>query len=135
MKNLETYVEKIFREYMEYKNYLLEESKNIEEVQQKIVDESEGLDDKDLHRLYFDKVAWVMIAQSDLAELKARLYFTMEAYKDFIEPPKEIKEAIETELEGVGLDQVFAVKNGERTIINKTKYDLIEKTYFERISN
>lgn len=132
MKNLETYIEKVFKEYMEYKTYLLAETSKLEEVQKEIVDISIDLTEEQLPVMYFEKLAWYGIAQADLAEQKARLYFTMEAYKDLVEPPKEIKEAIEKELEGAQFNQVFAIKNGEREIVNQQRYDLIKNTYFEK---
>lgn len=126
--SIETYIEKVYKEYIEYKTLL---SQKIEAAEKEIKTEFlEG----DLNKKFFDKIGYLNIAQVDLAELKARLYFTMEAYKDLVEPPKEIKEAIEKELEGAGMNQTFTVKNGEFIIVNQERYDFIKDTYYQKLN-
>jgi hypothetical protein len=127
MKNLETQIEKIYKEYIEYKTLL---TQKIEQTEQEVG--REFLEDY-THEKFFDKVSYLSVAEVDLAELRMRLYFTMDAYKDLVEPPTEIKEAIEAELEGVKMNQTFTVKNGEFIIINQERYDLIKENYYNKI--
>jgi hypothetical protein len=123
---VENYIEKIFKEYLDYKNYLLSKA---EEVKNQALG-FESSEDQNKYLDYFEKLGWYNIAQSDLAQQKARLFFTMEAYKDLVEPPKELKQQIEKELEGITFQQVFAIKAGERQLVDQERYDLIKDNYF-----
>jgi hypothetical protein len=84
---------------------------------------------------YFEKVGWIALMQEDLFLQKAKLFFTMEAYKDIIEPPKELTDQIKKELEDVSFEQMFSIIDGERKITNKDKYNARKKEYFIQVEN
>jgi hypothetical protein len=132
MIEIKTYIEKVFKEYLSLKNYLLAETKNIEELKKEFAKASlENLNADD----YFEKVGWIALMQEDLFLQKAKLFFTMEAYKDVIEPPKELTDQIKKELEDVSFEQMFSVVGGERKITNKEKYNARKKEYFIQVEN
>lgn len=132
MTEIKTYIEKVFKEYLALKNYLLAETKNIEELKKEFAKASlENLNADD----YFEKIGWIALMQEDLFLQKAKLFFTMEAYKDIIEPPKELTDQIKKELEDVSFEQMFSVVGGERKITNKEKYNARKKEYFIQVEN
>lgn len=132
MVEIKTYIEKVFKEYLTLKNYILTEAKSIEEIKKEFAKASlENLNADD----YFEKVGWIALMQEDLFLQKAKLFFTMEAYKDIIEPPKELTDQIKKELEDVSFEQMFSVIDGKREIINKDKYDARKKEYFIQVEN
>lgn len=132
MEEIKTYIEKVFKEYLSLKNYLLTEVKNIEELKKEFAKASlENLNADD----YFEKVGWIALMQEDLFLQKAKLFFTMEAYKDIIEPPKELTNQIKKELEDVSFEQMFSIIGGERKITNKEKYNARKKEYFIQVEN
>jgi len=132
MTEIKTYIEKVFKEYLSLKNYLLTEVKSIEELKKEFAKASlENLNADD----YFEKVGWIALMQEDLFLQKAKLFFTMEAYKDIIEPPKELTDQIKKELEDVSFEQMFSIIDGERKITNKDKYNARKKEYFIQVEN
>jgi hypothetical protein len=132
MTEIKTYIEKVFKEYLSLKNYLLTEVKSIEELKKEFAKASlENLNADD----YFEKVGWIALMQEDLFLQKAKLFFTMEAYKDIIEPPKELTDQIKKELEDVSFEQMFSIIGGERKITNKDKYNARKKEYFIQVEN
>ncbi len=132
MIEIKTYIEKVFKEYLALKNYLLAETKNIEELKKEFAKASlENLNADD----YFEKIGWIALMQEDLFLQKAKLFFTMEAYKDIIEPPKELTDQIKKEIEDVSFEQMFSVVGGERKITNKEKYNARKKEYFIQVEN
>lgn len=132
MTEIKTYIERVFKEYLSLKNYLLTEVKNIEEVKKEFAKASlENLNADD----YFEKIGWIALMQEDLFLQKAKLFFTMEAYKDIIEPPKELTEQIKKELEDVSFEQMFSIIDGERKITNIDKYNARKKEYFIQVEN
>jgi len=132
MEEIKTYIEKVFKEYLTLKNYLLTEVKSIEELKKEFAKASlENLNADD----YFEKIGWIALMQEDLFLQKAKLFFTMEAYKDIIEPPKELTDQIKKELEDVSFEQMFSIMGGERKITNKDKYNARKKEYFIQVEN
>jgi hypothetical protein len=132
MTEIKTYIEKVFKEYLLLKNYILTEAKNIEEIKKEFAKASlDNLNADD----YFEKVGWIALMQEDLFLQKAKLFFTMEAYKDIIEPPKELTDQIKKELEDVSFEQMFSIIDGERKTINKDKYEARKKEYFIQVDN
>lgn len=132
MEEIKTYIEKVFKEYLLLKNYLELKVKDIEGVKKdfaKLALENLNADD------YFEKVGWIALMQEDLFLQKAKLFFTMEAYKDIIEPPKELTDQIKKELEDVSFEQMFSIIGGERKITNKDKYNARKKEYFIQVEN
>jgi len=111
-----TYLEKVWKEYIEYKEFLKSVIKPEEElkkaVAQKITAETK---EEELTDLYFEEVYKQTIMQGDFREQQVRLFYTVEALKNDIEIPKEITE----ELAGMKFIQIFAVKNNKIEVIEK----------------
>lgn len=132
MTEIKTYIEKVFKEYLTLKNYFAEEVKKVEAVKKEFAKASlENLNADD----YFEKIGWIALMQEDLFLQKAKLFFTMEAYKDVIVPPKELTNQINKELEDVNFEQMFSIVDGQRKVVNPTKYNARKKDYFAQIEN
>lgn len=132
MVEIKTYIEKVFKEYLTLKSYFVEEVKKAEAVKKEFAQASlENLNADD----YFEKIGWIALMQEDLYLQKAKLAFTMEAYKDIIVPPKELTDQINKELEDVSFEQMFSIIDGERKIVNQSKYNARKKEYFAQIEN
>lgn len=132
MEEVKTYIEKVFKEYLTLKNYFAEEVKKAETVKKEFAKASlANLNADD----YFEKIGWIALMQEDLFLQKAKLFFTMEAYKDVIVPPKELTDQINKELEDVNFEQMFSIIDGERKITNQSKYDARKKDYFAQVEN
>lgn len=132
MEEIKTYIEKVFKEYLTLKNYFAEEVKKAETVKKEFAQASlENLNADD----YFEKIGWIALMQEDLFLQKAKLFFTMEAYKDVIVPPKELTDQINKELEDVNFEQMFSIIDGQRKVVNPTKYDARKKDYFAQVEN
>ena len=131
MDEIKTYIEKIYKEYVSLKNYLKSKEKEIEEVKKEIA--QTALTDLNAES-YFDKIGWYSIIQiQDLELLRARLFFTMEAYKDIIEPPKELKEEIDKELQNTNYTTVYAIIDNERKIVDQIRYDKNKENFLQVI--
>lgn len=132
MEEIKTYVEKVFKEYIKLKNYFTEELKKVETIKKEFAQASlENLNADD----YFEKIGWIALMQEDLFLHKAKLFFTMEAYKDVIVPPKELTDQINKELEDVNFEQMFSIIDGERRVSNQGKYAERKKEYFIQVEN
>jgi len=131
LDEIKTYIEKIYKEYVSLKNYLKSKEKEIEEVKKEIA--QTALTDLNAES-YFDKIGWYSIMQiQDLELLRARLFFTMEAYKDIIEPPKELKEEIDKELQNTNYTTVYAIIDNERKIVDQIRYDKNKENFLQVI--
>jgi len=131
LDEIKTYIEKIYKEYVSLKNYLKSKEKEIEEVKKEIA--QTALTDLNAES-YFDKIGWYSIIQiQDLELLRARLFFTMEAYKDIIEPPKELKEEIDKELQNTNYTTVYAIIDNERKIVDQIRYDKNKENFLQVI--
>ena len=56
-----------------------------------------------------------MLHNGDFVNQQNRLFYTVEAYKNIIEIPQEIKK----EVEGLKFLQIFAIKDKKETVINE----------------
>ncbi|HSE99881.1 MAG TPA: hypothetical protein VLA48_03210 [Nitrososphaeraceae archaeon] len=115
-ENLTAYLEKVWNEYVEYKNYIKTISKPIselrEEVAKKITQETTA---EEAENLIFEGFEKNILHNGDFINQQNRLFYTVEALKTSIEIPEEINR----ELENMKFIQIFAVKNGESTVINE----------------
>jgi hypothetical protein len=74
-------------------------------------------------------MGFVTALNGDFTQLKMQLFFTWQAYKDLVEPPKELKTVIEKELEGVQLKTVYSTINGELNLVDKGLYNQYKEQY------
>lgn len=119
---IELQLEKVYKEYMEVKNFLLNfaRKENLEEIKKDIAQNAlkEQTDD-DRFEYYFKKLGWTSAVQADLTQLKARLFHTYEAYKELVEPPKEIKEEIEKELQDIVFKLTYNIKANQAELVDQ----------------
>lgn len=124
MNIMQTKLQQIFKEYTDLKNYIQEDSKNLEKVKKEVHDQALQLDDvSDQAGLYFDKIGNVEILKIDFLEVQKKLYYTYEAYKDLVQVPEEIK----TEIKDYKIKSVFAIIDGKKEIIDKDLYNSYRK--------
>lgn len=116
--NLET----VYMEYIDYKNYLKDKFKPQDvlrkEMSEKIKSEQ---DPEKIQQAFFDLAEKQSMYQSDFIGLQNRLFHTIEAYKDLIEIPQEIKR----ETENIKFQQIFKIKNNIEIAVNK---ELLEQS-------
>lgn len=119
-ENITAYLEKVWTEYSEYKEFIKSISKPIEElrkeVAQKITQETTA---EQAQQLFFEGFEKIMLHNGDFIYQQNRLFYTVEAYKNLIEIPQEIK----TEVENIKFIQIFAIKDKKETVINQEALD------------
>lgn len=124
MEIIKSNLEKVFKEYTEYKDTLQTLMKKMEVNKDNFATTILNIEDEDAQNEYFyEEKGWLSSANNDLAQLKMRMYFTYEAYKDIINIPEELKVRIEEELKDVSPRYVFSLKNGEKEIIDKELFN------------
>lgn len=119
MKNTEetikAHLEKVFTEYIEYKNFLKEKVKPLEEIRKELMDElSEEQDPEVATQKLFEKQEKQTIYLQDLTNLLTRLYHTIQAYKDLVEIPDVITE----EIKNFKFELFYSVKNNNAVEVN-----------------
>ena len=107
-EKLTAYLEKVWNEYSEYKEYIKTISKPISElrseVAQKITTETTP---EQAQELFFEGFEKVMLHNGDFINQQNRLFYTVETLKTSIEIPQEIKD----EVKNMQFVQIFAIKN------------------------
>ena len=128
---LQTYLERVLKDYLGIKEnlekHLLKE--NIEKIRLDIAEKSSVLSEDDFLDYQFNKMGWLIALQNDLVQFKMQLYFTWTAYKDLVEPPKEIKEVIEKELDKIVFKTTYSIINGELILVDKDLLEAYKKEY------
>lgn len=122
-------IEKVFKEYIEYKTYFYAEIEKIKSKKKEIGESLLDIDENTHASILFEEQGWIQYAATDLAQLRLNLYFTYEAYKDMVEIPQELKETVDEELKDVSPRYLFSVKNGEREIVDKNLYEEVKKQF------
>lgn len=116
IQNKMEYLEKVWTEYFEYKEYLKSVMKPKEDLRKEVSSKVtiETTEDQ-LVDLYLNEVYKQTILEEDFRNQQNRLFYTVEALKNSIEVPKEIIE----ELKGMKFIQIFAIKNNKTEIIDE----------------
>lgn len=128
MNLMQSKLQQIFKEYTDLKNYIQEDNKNIEKLKKEVHDQAlkfETLEEK--ASFYFDELGYKSLIHVDLMEKKKELYYVYQAYKDLIEIPSNIIE----ELIEYKVNTVFAIIDGEKTVLDKNLYDSYRKQSVE----
>lgn len=119
---IKAYLETVYTEYMEYKNYLKDKIKPQDVLRAELTEIIKVEQDPDkVQDAYFELIEKQTMWKSDFAGLQNRLFHTIDSYKDLIEIPHEIK--IETE--NIRFRQIFKIKNAKETVVNK---ELLEQS-------
>jgi|GEM_PF-5703541 len=123
-EQLTAYLEQIWTEYLDYKEFIKSIAKPVEElrkeVAQKITPQTTAYE---AQQLFFNGFEKIMLHNGDFINQQNRLFYTVEAYKNSIEIPQEIK----TEVENLKFLQIFAIKDGKETVINQEALDFTKK--------
>lgn len=131
-EKLTAYLEKVWNEYSEYKEYIKNISKPISElrseVAQKITAETTP---EQAQELFFEGFEKVMLHNGDFINQQNRLFYTVEALKTSIEIPQEIKD----EVKNMQFVQIFAIKNKESTVINEEALQFTKNQIAQGFSN
>jgi len=94
-ERLIAYLEKVWNEYTEYKEYVKLISKPVDELRKEVAKKiTEATSEEDITDIYFNSVEKVMLHNGDFINQQNRLFYTVEAYKNIIEIPQEIKDLI-----------------------------------------
>lgn len=134
MNYIQLHLEKVYKEYLDVKHFLERTLKkeNLDKIRDEVAKKSIELEtDEEISELSFEKLGWIQILQQDLISLKVRLYHTYEAYKELVEPPKELKEEIEIEIKDLAFNLTYSVKGDEITLVNKESYNFYKNQAFE----
>ena len=117
---MEVYLEKVYSEYLDVKDYVKKSLKTIEELKNDVVEALKAeTTPEQAEDIYFEKMEKNIMHQTDLMNQQTRLFYTVEAYKDYMEIPQEIKK----EVEKLKFIQTFAIKNGKAEILDHDSYN------------
>lgn len=118
------YLEKVFVEYIEYKNYLKSIIKPVPELLKEVAEKiNDKTTEEQATEIYMDVIGVQKLHQEDFFNQQQRLFYTVEAYKDIMEIPQEIK----TEIENLKFLQCFAVKNNKTEIVDQQAIDFTKE--------
>jgi hypothetical protein len=126
-------LEKVLKEYLSSKNYLMEFSKkeNIEKVKADIAKYSFDKEESEIEEYFFKELGWIGALEADVIQLKIRLYHTYEAYKDLVDPPEDLLTLIKEELKGITFKLSFDVKGNSLKVADEEAYNFYKKQYFQ----
>lgn len=120
MSPMQIKLEQIFKEYLDCKLFLENETKKIDEKRKEIAEKTFGLNNTEKEtEIFFDLMGYLQPLNIDFIQLKTQLYHYYNAYKDFVEIPEELKK----ELENYDIRYTFSIKNGEKEIVDKDLYE------------
>lgn len=121
MNQIQNNLQNAFKEYQDFKEYIIESTKKpLEERKKNVADkalEKETFEEQ--MQCYFEEFGESSILGIDFLELQRKLYYTYLAYKDLIEVPDNIKK----EVEEFKIGTVFSIIGGKKEIINKELYE------------
>ena len=132
MNLIQSNLQQTFNDYIELKNFIKEDNKNIEEQRKKAHNEAVSLDTLDEQSShFFNYFGYRDLLRIDLEEAKKKLYYFYEAYKDLLEISAEIKE----EIQDYKPKSVFAIIDGKKEIIDKELYETYQKQHQDYARN
>jgi len=118
------HLEKVYTEYIHYKEYIKDKIKQPEQIRKEIAEEIKTVTDIDkVQDLVYQKSEKNMIYQADFKNLMTRLYHTIEAYKDILEIPEEIKKEVEI----YKFVQLLSIKNNMEKVVDQGAIDQIKE--------
>lgn len=118
------HLEQVYTEYINYKEYIRDKVKPQDQIRKEIAEEIKNNPDiEKIQDLIFQKSEKNMIYQTDFKNLMTRLYHTIEAYKDILEIPEEIKEEVKL----YKFVQLLAVKNNTEKVVDQEAIDKIKE--------
>lgn len=110
-----TYLEKVWVEYVEYREYLKSIIKPEAELRKSAGEKiTEKTTEDQVVDIYLNEVYKQTLMQGDFREQQLRLFYTVEALKGELEIPQEILD----EVKGMKFLQIFTVKNNNVEVID-----------------
>lgn len=110
------YLEKVYTEYTEYKDFLKSVIKPMDEVYKEVAQAmTDTTDEEKATNIYLEKVASMKLYQEDFFNQQQRLFYIVEAYKNIMEIPNEILK----EAENFKFLQMFSIKLGKSEVIDE----------------
>jgi hypothetical protein len=129
---MQAYLEKVWTEYIDYKDFIKENTKPAEELRKELASKiTVGTTKEQAVEMVLEIMEKQNLYGADFRQQQNRLFFTVEAFKDEMEIPQEIKK----ELENVKFLQIFAIKNKKEEIIDQEALDFTKKQIAEVLSN
>ena len=119
----------VFKEYLEFKNYLLSKQEEFKKTYNDFAEKQLKAEDIDYNE-YFDKVGIINVLESDRSKHIIKLYHYYNAYKDFIEVPQEI----EDELKDVTMSYIFAIVENEHVVVDQDSLNKIKENFLKQIN-
>lgn len=130
-ENLTAYLEKVWNEYTEYKNYVKAIAKPIEELRAEVAKKiTQNTTEQEAENIIFEGFEKNILHNGDFINQQNRLFYTVETLKGVVEIPQEILE----ELKNMKFIQIFAVKNRESTVINEEALEFTKSQIREGLS-
>jgi hypothetical protein len=127
MNPIQTKLEQVFKEYIEFRDYVESNKKPAEEIRKEIAEKVTSIEDDSYLDIMFKEYGERQLEAIDLNQMSTRLYYYYNAYKDLVEVPEEIK----TEAEKIDIKFLFAIKNGKREIADKELYNSLKTQFVE----
>lgn len=117
------HLEKVYTEYIQYKEYIKDKIKQPDQIRKEIAEEIKTeLNIDRIQDLVYQKSEKNLIYQADFKNLMTRLYHTIEAYKDILEIPEEIKEEVKL----YKFVQLLSIKNNMEKVVDQAAIDQIK---------
>lgn len=132
MEEATAYLEKVWTEYSEYKEFVKTISKPIEELRKEVASKvTINTTPEEAQELFFEGFEKTMLHNGDFVNQQNRLFYTVEALKHSIEIPQEIKK----EVENVKFIQIFAIKDKKETVVNQEALDFTKSQIKQMMTN
>ncbi len=124
MNLMQSKLQQIYKDYLDLKNFIIEDSKDSAKLKEEVMKEAMEYDTiEEQAGVFFDKLGHKELLKIDMLEQQKKLYYFVEAYDQLIEIPGEIKD----EVADYKIKTVFAIIDGKKEIIDKDLYNSYRK--------
>lgn len=128
MNEIQLKLEHVYKEYIEYKNFVELDNRTKEEIMTDIAKKTIG-ENVDYGTILFEDYGIYKLERDDFNKIALKLYNYYYAFESFAEIPEYIAE----EVKKINVRQMFLVKNGKKEIIDKEYFDLTKKQFLAAI--
>ncbi len=128
MNEIQLKLEQVYKEYIEYKNFVELDNRTKEEIMTDIAKKTIG-ENVDYGTILFEDYGIYKLERDDFNKIALKLYNYYYAFESFAEIPEYIAE----EVKKINVRQMFLVKNGKKEIIDKEYFDLTKKQFLAAI--
>jgi hypothetical protein len=132
MEHLIVYLEKVWNEYTEYRDFLKDISKSPEELRKEAYEKISKVTSKDeAVEIVCNVMEKQNLHQADFLQQLQRLFYTVGAFDGVIEIPEEIKK----EVSNLEFIQIFAIKDKKERVINEKALEFNKNQIKNLMSN